>query len=111
YKRAAKKPKKLTADAIKALTSIDTRNKTFSDKEVLDDVAKVGEVTAELLRTKSINALINQILYSLKSLEDIDTSTIIEDRDTALDKLKDFRKTKSIEKIIYDLEKKFKMET
>lgn len=111
YKRAAKKPKKLTADAIKALTSIDTRNKTFSNKEVLDDVAKVGEVTAELLRTKSINALIDQILYSLKSLEDIDTSTIIEDRDTALDKLKDFRKTKSIEKIVYELEKKFKMET
>lgn len=108
YKNASTIPKKLTGDAKKALQSIDIKNIKFSDKSVLDDVAKVGEISAELLRSKSITSLVRQILFSLRALEDVDILKIIEDKDEAITVLKELRESKPLEKIVYELEKKFK---
>lgn len=108
YKKASQKPTQLTNDAKKALLSIDTKYKSFVDKEALDDVANVGEITADLLRNKSIGGLIRQILYSLNALENVDINNIIEDQEEAISMLKELRNSTPLEKIVYELEKKFK---
>lgn len=108
YKRASIQPMKLTNDAKKALSAIDRKNKSFEDKSVLDDVAKVSEVTAELLRTKSITALVNQLMYTLGALENIELSSIIEDKEESLKCLKELRDIQPLDKLAYNLEKKIK---
>lgn len=110
YKKSAQQPIKLTSDAKKALSAIDRKNKSFEDKNVLDDVAKVSEVTAELLRTKSITALIDQLMYTLGALENIEFKSIIEDKEESLECLKELRTIQPLDKLAYDLEKKIKAE-
>lgn len=110
YKRASIQPMKLTNDAKKALAAIDKKNKSFEDKNVLDDVARVSEVTAELLRTKSIAALIDQLMYTLSALENIELKSIIENKEESLQCLKELRKIQPLDKLAYDLEKKIKAE-
>jgi len=110
YKKASKKPMKLTTDAKKALQSIDTKNSSFEDKDVLNDVAKVSEVTAELLRTKSINALIDQLMYTIGALENIELDRIIENKEESLESLKDLREVRPLDKLAYELEKRIKAE-
>jgi hypothetical protein len=110
YKKSAKQPMKLTNDAKKALSAIDRKNKSFEDKDVLDDVARVSEVTAELLRTKSIAALIDQLMYTLNALENIEFKSIIEDKEESLQCLKELREIQPLDKLAYDLEKKIKAE-
>ncbi len=108
YKRASIQPMKLTNDAKKALSAIDRKNKSFEDKNVLDDVAKVGEVTAELLRTKSITALVDQLMYTLGALENVELTSIIENKEESLECLKEIKGMQPLEKLAYDLEKKIK---
>ncbi|WP_415396146.1 hypothetical protein [Sulfurimonas sp. CS5] len=110
YKRASIQPMKLTNDAKKALSAIDRKNKSFEDKDVLDDVAKVSEVTAELLRTKSIVALIDQLMYTLDALENVELKSIIENKEESLECLKELREIQPLDKLAYDLEKKIKAE-
>lgn len=110
YKRASIQPMKLTNDAKKALSAIDRKNKSFDDKNVLDDVARVSEVTAELLRTKSIAALVDQLMYTLDALENIELKSIIENKEESLECLKELRAIQPLDKLAYDLEKKIKAE-
>ncbi|WP_419774162.1 hypothetical protein [Halarcobacter sp.] len=110
YEKASDKPLELTNDAKNALLAIDTKNKSFFDKGVLEDVAKVGEVTAELLRTKSINALIDQLMYTIGALDNIELDKIIEDKEEALNSIKDLREVQPLDKLAYELEKRIKSE-
>lgn len=108
YKKASEKPMELGLDSEKALASINTRHKSFSNPEVIGQISKIGKQTSSMLGEKSLKGLVEQILFSLEMLESINIEKIIEDKENALEILKEFRKNKSLDKIAYELEKKIK---
>lgn len=98
-KQISDQPVKLVRDAINSLDAIDQRHRAFSQPEVLKMVETINERTTQMLRDRSPERLLSQVIRILESIK-LDTVQIVADH--LLDKVK------SIEKIAYQLEKGIK---
>lgn len=108
YKNEADRPLGLGFDAKNALSAMNRKHPSFSNSEVLDQIEEVSHIANEMLMEKSLKRLTDQISLSLSMLENVDFDSIKESKDEAAEILKEFRMHRSIEKIVYNLEKRIK---
>lgn len=99
YKQSANEPLKLVNDAEGALGAIDYRHKASSAPEVLNRIQDINLKTLEILKEKSPERLLSQVIRMLGSIE---FNNKLESKKALLAKIKE------IEKIAYQMEKDVK---
>lgn len=99
FNKSAGQPEKLVKNAKKALESIDQKHKAFSSPAVLNQIEELNLYTMDILKKKSTNSLLAQIIKLLESVNIINTND-------STDEL--LEKAKKIQSLAYKLEKKVK---
>lgn len=99
FNKSAGQPEKLVKNAKKALESIDQTHKAFSSPNVLKQIEELNLYTMDMLKKKSTNSLLTQIIKLLESVKIIESD---ESKDELLEK------TKSIQGLVYRLQKEVK---
>lgn len=95
-KQSENEPLKLVGNAIDALDAINQNHSAFSVAAVMDKVEAINEKTASMLKSKSPDRLLSQIIRMLKSI-DLTNSKIPTDEMLP--------KVKEISKLAYQMEK------
>lgn len=99
YRKSAAEPLKLVNDAESALSAIDQRHKAASEPEVLNKVQQINRQALQILRNKSPERLLSEVIHILEMIE---FTGALSSKDELIKHVKD------IEKLAYSLEKKLK---
>ena len=69
YNRASDKPMELVNSAKKALETANQKHKSFSAPDVLSQVEAINQITTNMLKSKSPERLLSQVIHLLESIK------------------------------------------